>query len=206
MVRAAAAGLAMLFLGGCSAKNLAQIWETYRYAAAHPNAALLRFHINSTGMAPTFRPGDVLLVDMRAYSKSNPRHGDAVVLEAPGDSTAMYVKRVMAVPGDRVRVQGGRLYLNEKLQRETYAQQTIDYDLKIDAFRISVREPDDRRWVSLGPAFSVRLARGARLRGGDRVPYGYCMVLGDNRNDSEDSHVFGFIELVAIKGKVVEKL
>jgi signal peptidase I len=206
MLRALAAALALSLLVGCSPENLAQIGETYKYAAGHPNAALVRFRINSTDMAPTYRRGDVLLVDMRAYSGQFPRRGDVVVLDQPGDSTGMYVKRVIAVPGDRVTIGGGRLYLNGKLQHEEYVRRPIDYGLRIHAFRVSVREPGDRDWIAVGPAFSVRLARGATLRGGDSVPYGYCMVLGDNRNDSEDAHVFGFIEQVAIRGKVVEKL
>jgi signal peptidase I len=148
----------------------------------------------------------MLLVDLRAYARQSPRRGDVVVFDPPVDTIGRYLKRVVALPGDRVSIRTGRLYLNGRLQHEAYAPKGIDYDLRVAAFRVSVREPGDPRWESLGPAFSVRLARGAKLRGGDRVPYGYCMVLGDNRNDSEDSHVFGFIELVAIKGKVVEKL
>jgi signal peptidase I len=75
--------------------------------------------IESGSMAPTLSAGDRVLVDKRAYRESPPQRGDLVVFAAPGSRETM-LKRVVAVGGDSVAIEDGRLVVNGVVQRERY--------------------------------------------------------------------------------------
>ena len=69
-------------------------------------------------MLPTLKPGDVLLVDKRAYKQVEPERGDIVVARHAGD---LIVKRVVGLPGEEVEVKQGRLYVNGERVKENHA-------------------------------------------------------------------------------------
>ncbi|MES2393454.1 MAG: signal peptidase I, partial [Acidobacteriota bacterium] len=89
------------------------------------------FQIPSESMVPTLKVGDFLLVNKQAFARegwlgkllppAKVQRGDLVVFHFPVDPSRDLVKRVVAVPGDRVRLRGGRVYLNEALVDEPYA-------------------------------------------------------------------------------------
>ena len=86
------------------------------------------FGVPSDSMRPTIRAGDQVIVDKRAYpGEALPRIGDIVVLEGPGGAT--YVKRVVAVGGQRVEIRDGVLFVDRRPRRERY----VDHDL-VDGF------------------------------------------------------------------------
>ena len=73
--------------------------------------------VSGTSMLPTLKPGDVLLIDKRAYQQFEPGRGDIVVAQC---SAGLVVKRVVGLPGEEVEVQKGKLYINGGLMNEKH--------------------------------------------------------------------------------------
>jgi len=150
------------------------------------------FYIPSQSMVPTLQERDVLLVNEFAYRFGPPHRGDIVVFTPPIASSSSFIKRVVAVPGDTLRIQDGRVYVDGKRVNEPYIAQPPDYNLVIKNFGIYVDsgtglEPLDPSQANVPPRRAWQAP--------DRVPNGFYFVMGDNRNDSEDSHVWGFAQL-----------
>jgi signal peptidase I len=79
------------------------------------------FRIRSASMAPTFRPGDQVLVDKLAYRRADPRRGELAVFHAPR-SAQVLLKRIVAVGGDLVAIDRGRLVVNGRRLLEPYVR------------------------------------------------------------------------------------
>ncbi len=130
-------------------------------------------YIPSGSMLPTLQINDRLIIDKLSYDFSNPQRGDIVVfnptstLEAQ-DYHEAFIKRVIGLPGDRVEVKGGKVYVNNIALKENYLE-----------------APPNYQW---GPVI---------------VPSHSYLVLGDNRNDSYDSHYWGFVPRNKIIGKAM---
>lgn len=145
-------------------------------------------------MVPTLQVGDVLLVDEIAYRIQTPAAGDVAIFRPPFQAREDYVKRVIGVPGDAVAIVNGTVYRNGVAQREPYENQAPKYDLSIHAYDIYVNGvPLDRRAADI-PAHRLWPAP-------NRIPNGYYFVLGDNRNYSDDSHVWGFVQRKRFVGR-----
>ena len=130
-------------------------------------------YIPSGSMLPTLQINDRLIVDKLSYRFNTPQRGDIVVfsptstLEKQNFHDA-FIKRVIGLPGDKVEVKGGRVYVNDQALRENYIEEDPQY-----------------QW---GP---------------QTVPVGSYLVLGDNRNNSYDSHYWGFVPREKIIGRAV---
>ena len=164
------------------------------------------FRIPSSSMEPTLRVGDFLLVDKQSYAPAGLldrllpptriKRGDLVVFHYPVDPSLHLVKRVVGLPGDRVRLRGGRVLVNGRTLAEPYAfySPTLPNGFRDDFPSLLEADPsvDLRWWIELRRMVS----------GGDViVPAGEYFVLGDNRNDSEDSRYWGFVPRSAIVGR-----
>lgn len=146
------------------------------------------YYIPSVSMVPTLQVGDVLLVDQIAYRLHSPQDGDVSVFVPPVESNGEdFVKRVIGVPGDRIRIADGVVYRNGAPLSEPYENQPPRYDLSIERYGIYVDGvPLDPRRADIPPK--------SMWQGPDRVPAGFYFLLGDNRNYSDDSHVWGFAQ------------
>jgi signal peptidase I len=134
------------------------------------------YYIPSGSMLPTLQINDRLMVDKLSYRFSNPVRGDIVVFDPPaklGFKDA-FIKRAIGLPGDRVEVKNGKVYINDKALSEKYVEEAATYN-----------------WSS------------ANLTPDGIVPEGHYLVLGDNRNNSYDGHYWGFIPKDRIVGKAV---
>jgi signal peptidase I len=165
------------------------------------------FRIPSESMEPTLLVGDFLLVDKQIGVEAAPhvfapgsaiRRGDLVVFRYPVDPSRHLVKRVIGLPGERIHLHGGRAYINGQALNEPYAVfRPAAADSYRDEFpRMDSVDPniDSHWWIEMRPLLS----------GGDlTVPPDSYFVLGDNRNDSEDSRYWGFVPSAAIVGKPV---
>jgi signal peptidase I len=164
------------------------------------------FRIPSESMIPTLRVGDFLMVDKQAYEPeghlsfllppSGIHRGDLVVFHYPVDPSMHLVKRVGAVPGDRVRLRNGHVWINGTPLDEPYAFYSPS---ALDDFRDnfpSLRETDP----NLDPHWWLALRRSV-INGEITVPPHELFVLGDNRNDSEDSRYWGFVPISDIVGR-----
>ncbi|MBT9312714.1 signal peptidase I [Leptothoe kymatousa] len=128
--------------------------------------------IPSNSMDPTLRIGDRLLIEKVSYRFHPPHHGDIVVFEPPPQLQAVgyradqaFIKRVIGLPGDTMRVQNGQVYRNN--------------------------QPLDEGYILAQPAYEMNAVT---------VPDNTLFVMGDNRNDSNDSHIWGFLPMGNVIG------
>lgn len=147
------------------------------------------FWIPSGSMLPTLKIHDVLLANEIQYRLADPEDGQIAVFEPPPAlGTTDFIKRVMAAPGDRFRVHNGQVYRNGVALREPYIAARPDYELEIKDYQIVVDGvPLD------GAAGRAVVPPRSEWQAPDRVPRGYYLMLGDNRNDSDDGHLWGLL-------------
>ena len=163
------------------------------------------FRIPSQSMEPTLLVGDFLLVNkevskdpwMRLIAPTYQIHrGDLVVFHYPVEPSLHLVKRVIGLPGDHIRLRDGRAWINGSPLDEPYAVfRPAAPDSYRDEFpRLGSTDPnvDSRWWIQL---------RSLVQNGDITVPPDNFFVLGDNRNDSDDSRYWGFVPRSAIVGK-----
>lgn len=129
--------------------------------------------IKGGSMEPNFPDGEYLLTDKVTYRLREPERGDIIVFEAPGTDGEEFIKRIIGLPGEKIAVLDGFIYINDKKLNENY-------------LAIDIRTP--------GGAF---LKEGI----GKVVPPLSYFVLGDNRNASSDSRVWGYVGKEKITGR-----
>ncbi len=157
-------------------------------------------------MKPTIEVGDRVVVNKLAYDLkvpfttielmkwSDPKRGDIVVLFSPVDGTRL-VKRVVAIPGDRVAMYNNQLYVNEKAATWSTLMTTDDPEQGLTLVT------DE---TLLGRTHKVMLTPqvpAVRSFAPTVVPKAHYFVLGDNRDNSNDSRFIGFIERRRIVGR-----
>ncbi len=182
-----------------------KVWEVLETIAlallvfALLQATVQNFQVVGSSMEPTLHSGQRLLVNKIVYAKLSsgmarwllpwreipadgdvfvfhaPRQGEVVVFLPPARSEGGgvfnpgnqdYIKRIVAVPGDTVSAEGGKVYVNGTALSEPYIREPVNY-------RLASRQ----------------------------VPPGYYFVLGDNRNQSSDSHIWGLLPEENMVGK-----
>jgi signal peptidase I len=147
------------------------------------------FYIPSGSMEPTLKINDVLLASEIQYSFSDPEHGQiAVFIPPPELGTTDFIKRVIGTPGDRLRIHNGVVIRNDSPVSEPYLPSANhpDYELEIKDYDI---------WVDGIPLDPTRAQIPPKKdwQAPDRIPKGWYFMMGDNRNNSDDSHLWGFI-------------
>jgi signal peptidase I len=153
------------------------------------------FYIPSISMVPTLQVHDVLLVDELTYRLHHPESGDVAVFMPPIDSGGNeFIKRVIGVPGDTLSIKDGIVYRNGRALDEPYENEPPNYDLQIKNYEIYVNG------VPLDPK-SANIPPKSRWSAPDRIPAGFYFMLGDNRNYSDDSHVWGFATEASFFGR-----
>ena len=156
-------------------------------------------------MEDTLLIGDHLLVDKLAFAPSGPiskyllpysdvKRGDIIVFRYPMDISQNYVKRVMGVPGDRIKVVDKVVYLNGKPLVEPYAQHIFP---NLEPYRDNF--PSEPR----GPVYDrAREMLAAHVENGELVvPPDSYFAMGDNRDNSLDSRYWGLVPRDNIMGK-----
>lgn len=141
--------------------------------------------VDGPSMQPTLHHGDRLVVSKFIYRLRSPERGEVIVFKFPKDESRDFVKRVIGIPGDKVEIKKGTVYLNDVPQTENYMQR----DRGIIDGRVNAAD-----WEAYFDNFPARV-----------VPAGTVFVLGDNRYNSEDSRHrdVGFVPESLIKGKAM---
>ena len=137
-------------------------------------AAVENFRIEGSSMEPNFHNGQFLLVNKLAYRFGQPQRGDVIVFHFPLNVSQNFIKRIIGVPGDTVQVLPDGVYVNGRRLDERDCDEPSETDCIIEA-----NYPAGP--VTLGP--------------------GEYYVLGDNRPESSDSHVWGAVPANDIIGK-----
>ena len=163
--------------------------------------------IPTSSMEDTLLIGDHLWVDKLAYAPAGKfaarflpytplRRGDIIVFRPPLDTSDPYVKRVIGLPGDRIRVHNKQLFLNGRALTEPYKYHKTEY---VDPYR------DNFPSTPNSPLYSgaVEMLTKHVVNGEVVVPEGHYFAMGDNRDLSLDSRYWGFVARERIIGKPV---
>jgi len=176
------------------------------------------FNIPSSSMKPTLLVGDFLFVNKPAYGYSRfsfpfgaapidgriwdkePQRGDVVVFKRPTDTNIDFIKRVVGLPGETVQVRRGRLYINGKMApRELVGKKTIQegsgqqvmteyIETLPGGVMHSIYEESDYEFLDNTEVYTV--------------PEGHYFMMGDNRDNSQDSRVMSVVGYVPYENLV----
>jgi signal peptidase I len=133
------------------------------------------FIVEGPSMEPNFHTSERLIVNKILYDFRAPQRGEVIVFHATEDKD--YIKRVIALPGEKVRVEGDKVFVNNQQLDEPWLKQALD-----DAAKKGI--PYNTR------NFAEKT-----------VAEGSVFVMGDNRSNSADSRDIGFIEYDRIVGR-----
>jgi signal peptidase I len=148
------------------------------------NLISARVRVEGFSMTPTLENGEYVLISRLAYKLGDYKRGDIIVFRPPmypdasfwqrlfglpgfDDKYEDYIKRIVGLPGENVRIADGKVYINDVQLIEPYISAPTNYS---------------NNWT---------------------VPDGQLFVLGDNRNNSADSHAWGFLPEENVLGKAV---
>jgi signal peptidase I len=148
------------------------------------------FYVPSSDMVPTVLNGDRILANKLVLASSMPERGDVVIFRVPGKPGLIWIKRVIGLPGDRVAVRGGEVFVNgRKLERDPVPTSHLAALGRQMRGTVYAESNAGRRYliqVDGGEAKAADFPEKA-------VPDGCYFLLGDNRDTSLDSRGFGFI-------------
>ena len=158
--------------------------------------------IPSGSMRPTLLEGDVVLVDRLAYDVkipmtdlavariSDPQRGDVVTFSSPKDGVRL-IKRIVALPGDVVEMQNEVLRINGRAAQyadHALVQEPLDAGVELNAIRATERIEGKDRTIQFLPDVAARSSFAPLV-----VPADSYFMLGDNRDNSQDSRYIGFV-------------
>ncbi|MDF7638942.1 signal peptidase I [Lactobacillus sp. ESL0791] len=132
-------------------------------------------NVSGPSMQPTFENNDRLI----AVRHFNPQRNNIVILKAPDEKGAIYIKRIIGLPGDMVTSKKDKLYINGKQIAEPYLNNKY-------------KKADNAAGQSYTNDFTLKR----------RVPKNCYFVMGDHRDVSKDSRYFGFVKRSALVGQV----
>ncbi len=172
------------------------------------------FKIPSGSMIPTLTIGDHLLVnkfiygpripftDSRFFSWKEPKRGDVIVFKYPENEEKNFIKRVIGVPGDKIQIVSGTLLINDRpvpVKDLGYADPALQdpamqgvrprlFEEDLGGVRHDIQYLYDQKGKDFGPV---------------TVPKDSVFVMGDNRDNSQDSRFWGFVKYDKILGKAL---
>ena len=226
-------------------KNFFELFSEYVQAlvGAVVLAILIRgfvfepFKIPSESMYPTLLVGDHIFVKRYAYGLrvpftkfwlsefDNPKRGDVVVFSYPEDEDVNFIKRIVGVPGDTIKMENGDLLVNgKKLAHETVSVTDVNADNQCWADLDAQSQKDVPQGMQPFPyyrhfrqfqpfvetntddkTYVIQRSLTSPLEGDFEitVPERSYFVMGDNRDQSQDSRFWGFVPRVNLKGRAV---
>ena len=152
------------------------------------------FSIPSVSMAPTLIKNDVVFVDKSAYLSAKPKYGDIMVFKYPRRPTVPYVFRVVGLPGDHVAYYEKILYINGKINEKKLIKKYKVGELDVEEY-IEKKSKVNHK-ILLNPK---RPAFGAEYI----VPKDSYFVMGDNRDNANDSRYWGVVPAKNLIGKAI---
>ncbi|MBW7473321.1 signal peptidase I [Paenibacillus oenotherae] len=140
------------------------------------------FIVDGPSMETNFYTGERIIVNKLIYDIREPKRGEVLVFHVP-DQGRDFIKRVIGVPGDKVKYEGDNLYINGKKVEEPYLKESLDAaKAKGEIFNTEANFPNEKVQS-------------------DTVPEGTVLAFGDNRRNSQDSRAIGFISMDEIVGR-----
>lgn len=153
------------------------------------------FRIPSDSMSPNVLRGDYLFADKRVNCpgcKRQIKHGDIAIFVYPNNRTRLYIKRIIGLPGDEIRIQSHEVFVNGKSLKTSTTQ-----------LPSSKLNDDEKYLYERGHAVDYPVLWDETIEASDftmTVPAGKVFVLGDNRDKTTDSRKFGTVPLMDVVG------
>lgn len=170
------------------------------------------FKIPSGSMMPTLLVGDFILVNKFSYGVrlpvadtkiidvGEPQRGDVIVFRFPENPSLDYIKRVVGLPGDRILYQGKKLYVNGKLMEQTYEGifQGVGQGINMTGAALRTEQLGEvaHQLLTMNTHHSNTMSYTDYV-----VPEGHYFVMGDNRDNSNDSRYWGPVPEENLVGK-----
>lgn len=129
------------------------------------------FYVKGASMEPNFFDHEYLIIDEISYRFSTPQRGDIVVFKYPKDPKQYFIKRVIGLPGEKIKIQDNKIYVNNVILNEAYLPSSTETLLPLRGYG------------------DVELASDEYF------------LLGDNRNQSLDSRIFGPVKRDFVVGR-----
>jgi signal peptidase I len=174
--------------------------------------------IPSGSMLPTLVEHDRILVDTAIYRYRPPRRGEVVVFHPPRSAAARtdelvhpqdFVKRLIGLPGERVRAdRDGTVYVNGRPLSERYIEEGRRGSYEFPECLVGLRPThagEVELTTELGERFRVQVVPSREMRGrlDAIVPEGHYLMLGDNRDRSDDGHRWGYVPADSAVGRAL---
>ena len=176
--------------------------------------AVEAFKIPSGSMIPTLDIGDHLLVnkfiygprlpftDIRIFTWKEPKRGEIIVFKYPENESKNFIKRVVGLAGDKIEIKKGILFINDQpvpvvaqgVSREkeqgghSYYEKSVLLEEQLGSIKHHIQYLRDQSGYDFGPKL---------------VPAESVFVMGDNRDNSQDSRVWGFVKTEKILGRAL---
>jgi signal peptidase I len=132
------------------------------------------YKMATTSMLPTVQKDDFLMTNPRAYHRQAPKRGDLIIFEYHQNREVQFIMRVIALEGETVEIKNKQVFIDGEPLQESYK---VHEDTAADPAR-----------DNFGPL---------------KIPAGHCFVLGDNRDNSNDSRFWGALPLANVKGQAL---
>ncbi|MFA5020471.1 MAG: signal peptidase I [Patescibacteria group bacterium] len=129
------------------------------------------FYVKGASMEPNFYDHEYLIIDEISYRFNQPARGDIVVFKYPKDPKQYFIKRVIGLPGEKIKIQDNNIYVNGAKLNETYLPEAVETILPLRGYGDVALAADE------------------------------YFLLGDNRNQSLDSRIFGPVKRDLIVGR-----
>jgi signal peptidase I len=136
------------------------------------------FYVKGASMEPNFHDHEYLIIDELSYRFHQPVRGDIVVFRYPKDPQEYFIKRVIGLPGEKVEIKNGEVYIYNQQYKDGVALDEKYLPADVQSFANSGVDS-----VTLGPT--------------------EYYVMGDNRNESKDSRSFGPVDISFFIGRVM---
>ena len=136
-------------------------------------------HVEGSSMQPSLQNDDLVLASRLDYRFGEPARGDIVIVRNPFDPGQSFIKRIIGLPGDHVLIRAAHVYINGSRLDEPY--------------------------LATGWRTTANWPASPDLPDGELVPAGNYFVLGDNRDHSSDSRLFGYIAASQIEGRAIAR-
>jgi signal peptidase I len=140
------------------------------------------FVVNGQSMEPNYHSADYLIVDEVSYRLHTPQRGDVIVFKYPKNPTYKYIKRVIGLPGETVEIRNSQIFITANGVAQKLIESSYLPNLTVES------------WIKNNNMEALTL-------GQDQY-----FVLGDNRNNSSDSRIWGLLPASNIIGKTFVRL
>lgn len=159
------------------------------------------YRIPTGSLEPTVMPGDFIIVSKYAYglrlpvlgtkivSTGEPKRGDVVLFHWPVDPSVIYAKRLVGLPGDHLQYHDKTLFINGKEANQTYMMAT--YDREPGEIAIPAIEKREQLTPSVNHLILLHRTGGQSTSFDVIVPPNHYFMMGDNRDNSSDSRIWG---------------